>query len=169
MRLMLIECGCLSNYWLQTNSVTNNPEISPETLAMLESIQFFHVLNKVRIFLEALDSSNNDLGQEMNNKRNGLVFSGKGKPQNIHDQQVVLKYRITILHISTLLKYTISIKRHHLQFYINSLLRDLFVKCTASGKLSVSRTDLESCKRLIWRLCSQCMSGIHVYSVFKFY
>lgn len=166
---MLIEYGRLSNYWLQNSYIPNNPETSPETLAMLESRWFFHVLSKVRIFLKALYSSKNDSGQEMNNKRNGLVFSGKGKPQNICDQQVVLKYRITILHISTLLKYTISIKRHHLRFYINNLLKDLFVICTTSRKLSVNRTDLESCKRLIWRLCSQCMSGIHVYSVFKFY
>ena len=105
----------------------------------------------------------------MNSKRDGLVFSGKGKPQNILGQQVVLKYRITFLYISSLLKYTISIKRHHAHFYINNLLRDLFVKHTASGKMSVNRTDVESCKRVIWRLYSQCISGIHVYSVFKFY
>lgn len=120
-------------------------------------------------FLETLYSSKNDWGQEMNNKRYGLVFSGKGKPQNILGQQVVLKYRITFLHISSLLKYTISIKRHHLHFYINNLLRDLFVKRTASGKMSVNRTDVESCKRLIWRLYSQCISVIHVHSIFKFY
>jgi len=105
----------------------------------------------------------------MNNKRDGLVFSGKGKPQNILGQQVVLKYRVTFLHISTLLKYTISIKRHHLDSYINNLLRDLSVKRTASGKMSINRTDVESYKRLIRRLYSQCISGIHVYSVFRFH
>lgn len=101
----------------------------------------------------------------MNNRRDGFVFSGKGNPQNVLGQQVVLKYRITVLCISTLLKYIISIKRHHLHFYINKLLVDLFVKHTALGKMSVNRTNVESGKRLIWRL----YSGIQVYSVFRFY
>lgn len=70
-------------------------------------------------FLEAPASSKNDWGQEMNNRRDEFMFSGKGNPQNVLVQQTVLKYRITFLCISTLLKYIISIKQHHLHFYIN--------------------------------------------------
>lgn len=84
----------------------------------------------------------------MNNKRDGLVFSGKGKPQNIPGQRVVLKYRITFLCISTLLKYTISIKRQHLHFYINNLLRDLFVKTQRWGKCQSTEQMLKAARGL---------------------
>lgn len=102
-------------------------------------------------------------------KRDGFLSSGKGKPPNPLGKQVVLKYKIMFLCINTLLKYTTSTKRHQFHFFINNPVRDLWGKHTALGKVSVNRTDVESCKRLIWRLYSQCISGIHVNSVSKFY
>lgn len=61
---MFIQCGCLSNYCLQSSYVTNNLQSKAETLTMLESMQFFCVLSEVRIFLEALFSSKKYCSQE---------------------------------------------------------------------------------------------------------
>lgn len=93
-------------------------------------------------------------------KRDGLLFSGKGKPPNHLGKQVILKYRITFLSISTLLKHTISTKRHQFHFYINNLLRDLWGKHTASGKCQSTEQMLKAVRGLY---------GDYIHSIFQEY
>lgn len=53
--------------------------------------------------------------------------------------------------------FTVSLKIHPLYFYIHNLFKHLVVKHTRWEEMSVKITDIESCKRLKWRLYLQCV------------
>lgn len=158
---MLIQCGCLSNYCLQNSHVTNNLESIPGHAGVKAIFSLCWVRSGFswKHFTVAKMTAVR--------KKEEFLFSGEGKPPNPLGKQVALKDRITLL--CSLLQHTISTKRHQFHSCINNSVRDLWGKHTALGKVSVNRADVESCKRLIWRLYSQYVSGIHVHSVFKFY
>lgn len=118
-------------------------------------------------FLEALHTTKkNGWGLEINTELDELMFSVR---KIITFYWVISRFKTQNNFPSYKHPFRVSFKIHPLYFYINNLLKHLVGKQTAWEEMSVKITDIESCKRLKWRLYLQCVSAIHVYSVFKFY